>query len=269
MNHQQKQPKTIFFTVADDRHIYDNMLERSLKFFHPDIEFRRFGEAEIQALKDPDIFYRQKPIFADILFREGYERVIGLDADILILGSLDHILNPSEYYDVGTTLNFNPFDARTFGPVSVGAITPQEYFNAGFVIMNNYDFVKHWRKLCLSQDFYKYQYREQDLLNLICRYDESYKVVNIDNLDSMRGEAYWHNLLGKGYGLKMEMRGDNIVLPRQSDNYPSMDIVMKAIHWAGGESKGTSINYKVQFSEPVIERIDVILNGKEVVPHGV
>lgn len=255
----KKQPKTIFFTVADERHLYDNMLEKSLKFFHPDIEFRRFGEAEIGALNDPDIFYRQKPIFADILFREGYDRVIGLDADILILGNLNHILNPTEYYDIGTTLNFNPFDVRNFGPVSVGAITPQEYFNAGFVVMNNYDFVKHWRKLCLSNDFYRYQYREQDLLNLVCRYDDSYKVVNLDAMDMTTNEAYWHNLLSKGFGMKMEMRGDDVVFPRQPDNYPNVDIIIKAMHWAGGETKGSTINYKVQFSEPVIKRIDQIL----------
>lgn len=204
---------------------------------------------------DPHLWYRATPYFANKLFEEGYKSVLKSDNDVIILGNLDHIWK--EGFDVCTTLNYNRVDPPKFGEVKVWDIHPARYFNAGFIVMNNHDFVKHWLNLCYSEHFDRYQFREQDLFNIVCYYCP-WSWICLDDFDKLDGKAYWHNLTSKGCWHRTYKKGDDIILPADpKDGYPNMDIVLKSIHFAGGGHEPK--NYRIHFPDEVTEYIDTLV----------
>ena len=250
---------TIAFTVADANNMkYADKLVKSFKYFHPDIPIRVFGDSEIRKTKDKDIFYKQKPYFANILFNEGFEACLGLDADQIILGKLDYIFDNKDY-DVGTVLNFNPLDFRTYGAITINGVhAPTEYYNAGLVMMRSHKFVKHWLNLCNSKYFSRFTYKEQDLLNIMCHFGE-YVVRCFDDADDFAHYYSWHGLLASREALKMQIVNDEVYLAAQPDGYPSRDIIVKVYHAAMGQTTFDKLNYRLIFNEEVIAYIDKIL----------
>lgn len=262
--------KTIAFTVADSKNLkYAFLLIKSFKHFHPDIPIVLWTDeqrkeklpkdCEVRLLVvQPDIFVKQKPLFANILFNEGYEAVLGLDSDMIVLGSLDYIFK-HEDYDIGTALNFNPLDFRTYGPITIPPVHyATEYQNAGLVMMRNHKLVKHWLRLCNSGFFNRLLYREQDLMNIIIWFGE-YKHKCFDDADNIENYYAWHGLLATHSGLKMKVVNKDVILPKSEDGYPSQDIKVKVWHPAGGQTNEDKLNYRTAFSEEVIERIGEIL----------
>ncbi len=262
--------KTVAFTVADSKNLkYAFLLIKSFKYFHPDIPIVLWTDeqrteklpkdCEIRLLViQPDIFYKQKPFFANILFNEGYEAVLGLDADMIILGSLDYIFKHDDY-DIGTVLNFNPLDFRTYGPITFQPIHyATEYQNAGLVMMRNHNLVKHWLKLCSGPFFKRFPYKEQDIMNLIIFFGE-YKHKCFDDADKLENYYAWHGLLATHQGLKMKVIDKDVILPKSEDGYPSQDIKVKVWHPAQGQVAYDKMNYRIEFSESVIQRINEIL----------
>jgi hypothetical protein len=249
----------IAFTVYDEKNArYAEKLQKSFHYFHPDIPLRMFNDTEVRKAKDPDIFYKQKPYFADKLFREGYKNVLGLDADQIILGSLDYIFK-SKGYDVGTVLNFNLLDARNLGPITIqGVHHATEYHNAGLVMMRSHKFVKHWLRLCQSKYFKRFQYREQDLLNILTHFCD-YQVKCYDDADDYEKYFAWHGLLASRSTLNMQMVNGDVYLPAAPDGFPSRDVIVKVWHPAGGQSNTDKLNYRIAFNEDVIEHINKIL----------
>ena len=261
--------KTVAFSACDQNNLkYAKLLIKSFRYFHPKIDFVLFTNAkgdlptgvEIRPIETDDdkIWYRQKPYFADILFKEGYEAVLGLDSDMLILGSLDYIFNHDEY-DIGTVLNFNPLDFRTYGEITFKPLhMATEYQNAGLVMMRNHKLVKHWLKLCYSPFFQRFPYFEQDIMNIIIWFGE-YTHKCFDDFDALESYAAWHGLLATHSGLKMIMRDKDVILPKSEDGYPSQDVKVKVWHPAGGQANEDKLNFRLAFSEEVIERINEIL----------
>lgn len=249
----------IAFTVYDENNAkYAEKLQKSFHHFHPDIPMRMYNDSEIRKTGDKDIFYKQKPYFADKLFREGYKTVLGLDADQIILGKLDYLFN-STGYEVGTVLNFNPLDFRTYGPITVANLHyATEYYNAGLVMMRSHKFVKHWLRLCNSKHFARFPYREQDLMNILLHFGE-YNYKCFDDADEYEKYYAWHGLLGSRETLKMQLVGDDIVLPASPDGFPSRPIVYKVYHAAGGQTNFDKLNYRLLFNEEIIAHIDKIL----------
>lgn len=244
--------KTVLFTIATKQ--FDGAYRKflnSLRKFHPDIEVRRISDEEIKPFKDPHIFFRATPIFADQLFKEGYELVIKLDVDQIITGSLDRILRGD--YEVGTVINYNRVDPLTYGAVTVGTINPGAYYNCGFVAMTSHSFVKHWLKMCYSEHFDRLQYREQDLLNLLTHFG-TYKVTCFDEYTPEYSS--WHGLIAKGEGLKMKIKGGEIILPPGEDGYPKHEKVIRSLHDAGGSfEKPIQETYRTKFPEDVIRHL--------------
>ena len=254
--------KTIAFTIADDNNLpFAKMMVNSFHKFHPDIEVTVIsGEALLNSLKaDPHFFYRATPVIAEKLFKEGYETVIKIDADSLILGDLTHVIE-STGYDIGTVLNFNRTDFKTYGPIQVAGIYNTEYYNCGFVVMKNKRFVERWKELCFGSHFERYQYREQDLLNFMCFYGD-WKVKCFDDFDPETNYSAWHGLLNKNEGLNMKLDGDKIILPKSEEGYPIRDVEVKAYHFAGeGPAK---MKYRLCFPEDIIKRIDYLVGDKK------
>lgn len=240
--------KRVYWSIADTNHLpYFKIMEKSFRKFHPNDELILFGDKEIKDMNDKYVFYRATPVFTKKLMRQGYTEVCKIDADSIITGNLDSIWDGD--YDVAVVNNSNPKEMESY-PVTVWDISPLAYVNCGFVVMKNPRFVEHWNKLCFQQHFLNYQFREQDLLNIMVHYGD-YEVKKLDEEDSFYG------LASKQYWLNIEVRGDDLVLPKGSE-WPDRDKYIKVIHYAGGEA-ADKMNYRIHFREPVIKWLDKLL----------
>lgn len=252
--------KQIAFSIADKNNLpFYQMMSKSFKRFHPDIELRLYGDKEIDEYNDKNFFYRSTPIIAKNLMEEGYELILKLDADQLILGKLDVIFKGD--YDVGTVLNINRVDPPRYGLVSTYNIPPNRYMNCGLVAMTSKRFVDNWYKLCHSPLFNTLQYREQDILNILYHYGD-YKVKCFDDYDAKNNYYAWHGLVAKGEGPKMQIKDGKVVLPIGKDKYPDRELTIKAYHWAGGGNE-PKMNYRIAFNEELISYIDWILSDSK------
>lgn len=236
-----------FFTVADDNNLkYAEMMMNSLKKFHPDIPCYLQGQKELDKIEDPQKFYRMYAQVGEKLAQE-YELVINIDADSIVTGSLDHIINDKSY-EIGSVLNNNLVDK----PLTLWNVIPQFYVNCGLVAARSQRFWAWWNKLNFSHYFEQYQYREQDMFNIIFHYGD-FKTKNFDYSDK------WHGLVHKGQWGKFIMKGEEIVLPK-TKGVCDGDKIIKIIHWAGGNVP--KMNYRVYFNDEIVKRLDY-LTGKE------
>ncbi len=235
-----------FFTIADNNNLrYCEMMKKSLEKFHPDIPLILFGQNQIAlaGATDPQLFYRATPFFARRLLNE-YKTVIKLDADQVVCGSLEHLWKGADY-DLGCVLNGNP----TEPPYTVWDIHPAEYMNCGLVAVRNLELVDHWWRLCEGPHFNTYQFREQDLMNIIYHYG-NYKVKCFDHSDN------WHGLVSKGYWQYIELRGNEFVLPKGDRDWPmDKDKTIRVIHWAGG-NEPNKMNFNIRFQPEVAKKLE-------------
>lgn len=251
----------LVFTAADDKNIpLAKQLENSFKKFHPDIPFHTVQGEELQEyIKiDPEFFYMQKPVLMEKYLKE-YELVIGIDADSIVCGDLSYIWETKDY-DVATVMNWNRVDPQIHGVVQGWGISPVEYFNCGLVAARSADFVHKWFVACHSPQFERLQYREQDILNILCYYG-NYNIRCLDHGDGPAGMYAWWGLVAKGEWLKAKVVDDKIVVPKGDDNFPSRDTELKVLHIAGG---GPKPSYKTLFSEEVIQRLNHLVKSEAI-----
>lgn len=246
--------KIIAFTIADDKNkVHADKMIASLHKFHPDIEVKVYGAKEVGEQKN---YYRTTPMFAKDLIKD-YDLVLKLDADMLITGNLDYLFE--EKYDVGTVLNYNRVDQKTYGDITVFDVPPQMYVNAGLVAMTSKKFIDHWWYLCNSYHFDNLRYREQDLLNILVHYGD-YQVECFDFPNRVKNYSAWHGLIAKGEYNKMIMRDGKLILPKNKDRYPEADKEIKVLHSAGGGNEPKIGDaYRTLFSEEVITYIDGLI----------
>lgn len=244
----------VMFTIADVKNMPMAIkLRNNIRKFHSEEElpFIIIDEEKINSYKDPAFFYRATPIIAAELIKE-YELVIKMDADQIVFSPLNHIWEHDDY-KVGTVLNINRVDPARFGFVTTSVIDPAEYYNCGLVAIKSERFIKHWLDLCYSKYFDRLQYREQDLLNIICHFGD-YEVKCFDRYDQINNVSAWWGLVAKGETMKMVKYDKGVFLPRGQDGYPDRDTDIKVFHYAGG---GNEIkNYRIIFNEEIISYID-------------
>lgn len=238
-----------FFTIAyGDNYIkeYAQMMTNSLNKFHPDIPHVYFGDKEVQPLVrvDQNNKYRLYAMFGMQLAKE-YELVINIDNDCIVTGDLNHIINDKSY-DIGGVLNNNNVDPK----LMVWDIEPAYYLNAGLVAIRGERPWNWWNKQNFSPGFTKYQFREQDILNIIAYYgDLTLKVFDYSDR--------WHGLVSKGSWDKFVLRDDKIIMPK-TEGICGEDKEIKVIHWAGGPVP--KMNYWVSFTKEVAERLDQLVH---------
>jgi len=242
--------KKCYFSIATAQYVpMFEMLKNSLRKFDKNTDFILFGEEEVRRSNDQMLFYRAAPYFANLLFDQGYEAVCKIDADTLILGNLDHIWE--EDYDAAVIQNSNPKEVKTY-PVAVWDINPMIYVNAGLVVMKNKQFIEHWLKLCYSPHFDTYQFKEQDLLNILVYYG-NYKIKFLDQSDK------WHGLVSKQYTAKTILKDGKIMLPRNEEWPQDSDKEIVAYQWAGGHQAPDKMKYNLIFPEEVSKHIDKLV----------
>jgi hypothetical protein len=208
---------------------------KSLHHFHPDLEVRRFDNPNPD---DKDFWYRAKPIIAKQLFSEGFEKLILADADQIVLGSWEDILNDKTEFDVACVLNDPSF------PIQCWDIAP--YYNAGFVVLKSKAFAEHWLRLCYTDHFAKYQFREQDILNILASDYMNYKVKILDDI-KVYGE--WAKpLLTKSY-----LKDDKVYVP-----FNGKEIQLCIWHSGGGNTPDKG-KYRLRFPPEVADWIDKLI----------
>lgn len=283
MEEKTKKPVLIFST--GDKNNFNNavMFFNSLTKFHNDWDMVLFtDENDPEKLKllpsrvvvedvtpylqqDPMFWYRQKPVLAE-LYMKDYELVIGADSDQLVLGDLSYIVNTKDY-DVATVLNWNRVDPQMYGVVQGWGILPTEYMNCGLVAMRSEKFVHHWLVISMSEQFNRMQYKEQDLLNILCYYG-NYNVRCLDHFDGPAKMNAWWGLINKGElgRTKLIKNADKftqtIIVPKGEGDtpFPDRDVEIKIVHFAGGQNNPQKGNYRIIFPEEVVERIDYLVS---------
>jgi len=254
--------KVIAFTIADDNNMkYAKMFEKTLRKFHSEKELPLLivDGKWLDRISDNEKFYKMTPLIAKDLIRE-YELVLKFDADQLVTGDLSHIIE-DDSYDIGCVFNSNPKEPQ----FKVWDISPGEYLNCGFVAMRSRKLVDHWWSLCRSARFKNYQFREQDLMNIIYYYGD-YRTRNFDMSDN------WHGLIHKGWWAYMKMKDGQLILPPTKElanravfagpfvEWPpdGKERVIKIIHWAGGNMPN-KMNYRIHFQPDVVKYLDKLL----------
>lgn len=214
---------------------------------------------------DPIFFYRQKPVIAE-KYLDNYELVVGFDVDQIIVGDLNYILNTKDY-DCGTVINWNRIDPLTYGYVDIsrlGVFAP-EYYNCGLVAMRSKRFVHHWSILCFAPEFAQMQYKEQDILNILCHFG-NYNIRNLDAGDGVAKYYAWHGLISKGEWPRAVLMRDKIIVPKGfgPTPFPPENFELKVLHFGEG-NKANKTNYRTYFNEEIIKRLDYLVapsNGK-------
>lgn len=238
--------KVVIFSIADEQNMpYLEKMKASLRHFHPDVPLEVVSGNLLKKTlaEDPMFFYRATPAIARDLIKD-YETVIKIDADTIITSDISELWNSS--YDVAAPNNSNPIEVEK-NTVTVWNIHPLSYLNCGLVAMQSETFVDHWFRLCTSPHFNFYQYREQDLLNIMIFYG-IYKAVFLDATDSFWG------LASKGYWQNIELKNNALVLPPQ-EGWNSQEKKIRAIHWAGGNDPN-KMNVQTRFLEEVAQWLE-------------
>lgn len=245
----------VAFTVADKNNLpYYEMLKNSLRKFHSEKELPLVLYTEKDITEKGD-YYKQKPLFASKLMDE-YECAIGLDADQIILGDLSYIWTQKNY-DIGTVLNTNREDPKKYGLVQGWGIPHNEYFNCGLVAMRSKQFVNHWLSICNSRYFPRFQYGEQDIMNILAHFG-GYKVKCFDQYDKINNYYAWHGLVFKGEEMRAILKDGKVILPPDYQGYPDRPLEMKVWHTAGGGNE-KKLNYRIKFNEELIKHIDTLV----------
>lgn len=254
------------------------MMSNSFHKFHPDIELitygredfdretkrKEFTDTEANIPDHDDNLFRLTPLFARNLLRE-YELVVRLDADQIITGDLNYIIDHRKEYDLGTVLNINRIDPLKYKPCELSGILPNEYYNLGTIAFTHQRFVEHLWKLCNSRYFWKLQYREQDLLNLMAHYGD-YRVKCFDNYDVKNNYYAWHGLVAKGETVNSKLVKEDgkykVIIPKGADNYPDHDITLKILHFAGGAYE-KKYNYDLHFQGEVLHYVEWLVSDSK------
>lgn len=251
--------KRIFWSIADNNNIkYFEMMKNSFKKFNPNEELILFDQNAVMATGDKDIFYRATPYFTKRLMEQGYDEVCKLDADQIITSNLDHIFEGD--FDLAGVFNSNPREDKV-NPIRLWDINPFSYLNCGFVVMRSKEFVDHWLNLCMSDHFGNYQYREQDLLNIMVFYG-NYKIKFLDQGSKWHGlisKSYWSQII-KGIAEGKNHIAEEILLLPKNEEWPideTKQIV--CLHWAGGNQPNKMTDLNIRFSPEVAKYLQELI----------
>jgi len=173
---------TVFFTIVDDRYyrpVGTEILINSFKKFHPEIDLVVFRQDMIdKVFSEKHVnFYNSKPTFAKLL-SPHYDRIVNIDADSIILGRLDAIIDGD--YDVGAPTNLNDYEN-----MELEDINKEMFVQAGLVASSRPEFWDIWEMA--NKEAMKYPAQENSILNLLWYKDPIIKKMNLKIFDKDKG----------------------------------------------------------------------------------
>ena len=191
-----KSKEIAFCTHVSDDWFYGvgaDKLIKSFKHFNPNVPLYVYDSAKIQDLSNRFghhvSWLTLHPYVTREVMNMGYETVVHIDADSLVLGPLKDIILETPG-DVLTVRNNNDkgFASKDDNPgITINGIKVQDYKNAGFVGIRDWNFVEEWidRNSKASTQPHPLPYGEQDMLNLILQ-EGKYKETCLDPKNSDR-----------------------------------------------------------------------------------
>jgi hypothetical protein len=179
-----KEEKVVFFTIVSDNYYYPvgtPKLISSFKKFHPDIPLVVFRQDLIdKVFEEKKInFYMAKPTFAKLL-TPHYDLVVNIDADSVVLGRLETILEQD--YEIGGVMNLNDYENRT-----IENVNEEMFLNAGLIASRNRDFWDIWEEK--NKKAMDYVCKENDVMNLLIYNHPKVKKMKLKVFDK-EGDYY-------------------------------------------------------------------------------
>ena len=191
--------KVAFCTHVSDNWYYSvgaHKLVTSIKYFHPEIDFYCFGDTQLNALFaiHPNINWNTVHPFITHQLIDLYDMVVHFDADSMVVGKLDELLDPINLnYDIIGVRNNNDFNqAGKDNPITNPGLDTQKYLNAGLVAITSKAFVEKW--MHSNVEFgNNMPFQEQTVLNMLA---SDWKTKILDSIDAT---VYYgiSNLYGK------------------------------------------------------------------------
>lgn len=173
-----KKPVAFCTNISDE--YYHSMggsnLEKSAKYFHPDIPFFTYKSAAVKELGIPHGLVM--PFILNKLIDE-YDMVVRFDADSLIVGPLDELLAATKYEVIGVRNNNDFEKAGKDNPIAQFNVSTFDYLNAGLVATTSKAFVEEWMRVNLAVGI-MLPFVEQTVLNGIVK---NYKTLIVDGLE--------------------------------------------------------------------------------------
>lgn len=256
-----KKPYIFFVKAIDPK--YKSMAEpliKSYSKFHPKDTIRLMTQKDYKEITGyselNETTPEPTPAFAKHLIKD-YELVVSLDSDQIILGDLNYIIDHRKEYDLGTVYNLNRIDPLLYKPCELSGISIDMYYNTGLIAFTNEELIDHYVRLSDRKMQKRFTYGDQDPFNIIAHFF-GYRVKCFDDYDEKNNYAAWHGLKAKGEGLKMIVKGNKVILPKDKDGYPERDTLIKVYHWAGGVHEKKH-NYHLHFKDDVVKYINSLL----------
>lgn len=247
--------------VTDDQweEVYARPLERSFKYFHPDIPFVILRGSDINNLFDSNDATRNirfsKPLMGKKLAID-YKLVVLLDADQLILAPLTELFEDKSFELAGVRSNDDNGVSLPVGAFKTPKISWQQYLNCGLVAVRNPNAWDDWDRLNRTQPPYMND-AEQGLWNEVF-YSKKYKTKLLDPITepvifgTAANRAHWSKLyMADGY-ITLKLKD----VPRH----------VKILHKAGvghiAEPRPAFV--AENFQQPVFEYIQRVTNNYNV-----
>jgi len=192
-------------------------LEQSLRRFHPEIPFFRFGSKEIaeQLRAEPRLHWDVMiPIWGKLLARE-YDLVVHFDADSIVTGHLTELLSGD--FEVAGVRNNDDFGDLQ---MSCRNVTADQYLNCGLVAARSVNFWDEWYHENFASA-HTYPVAENDVFNQIFysgRYESRV-------LDAPNADCYYGHAALRSRWKEIELRDDRLYLRGKQ---------VKVLHEAGG-----------------------------------
>lgn len=168
-----KTMKVAFCTHVSDNWYYSvgaHKLTKSIQYFHPEIDFYCFGDKQLNELFSihPHINWNTVHPFVSYQLIDQYDMVVHFDADSMIVGKLDELLDEANLnFDIIGVRNNNDYNqAGKDNYITNPGLNPQNYLNAGLVAVTNKSFLEEWMNQnveCGNQ----MPFQEQTILNQI------------------------------------------------------------------------------------------------------
>jgi len=240
--------------VAICTHVSDNWyysigtdkLRKSISHFHPEVDFYVFGTDDINAIFNSHPNFNWTTIHPAISIQliDNYDMVVHMDADCMITGRLDELINEENLsYDIIGVRNNNHFGKAGKDNAITEGYPMWTYLNCGLVATTSKKFLETWIDYNLSFGNSK-PFQEQSVLNMMA-HTEDWKLKILDPIDSnvyygvsnvWGTETHWDSWK------EISVVNDQLVLNGK---------VVKVLHEAGG-SKPEKLNFDM-FSEQTKE----------------
>lgn len=204
----------VFYTIISNSHYYGCRTDEfiaSFKHFHPDIRLVVFGQKEIDREFSYDSrlnFYNCKARFAKLLC-DDYRLVVNIDADHIILGRLDSILDGD--YDVACPANYNKMANASIKMGRGELVGEVEYLQGGLIASTSEEFWYRYdiASVNCSHNFVHY---ENDVLNVLLKMSHYHvKVLEGDLKFSSDSFHSFYGCSSLGQEKRFYVRGNEIM----------------------------------------------------------